>query len=948
MTFNIAENPDKLIGVRMAGLTLLDLIDHNDYSAWYEGEEEAGDKRFIYVYTDREMRQKERNKIQGFRTIDDPIVQIEGNHLQLYIIIGNHRIVMPRRSREYLLATQTMPKYIGDYEVLGVLGRGYKGITFECRRKGVVRTTYALKLTIAQEYKDRSPGPEIDRMADLYRNDRDHFPSILDAGDWRQDELGQDFVYFVEEKLGGKTFDKFLLENDDQVTVSFIETFIREMLAALTTLQDLDLMHDDLHSGNIMIRDSHAGARIGIIDLGSSKNLGTSKKDRDDIRNLASHISQLLNIIEFRGEPKTGYEEYIIFGCKGLHALMSDDDPMRRPERARDLLGKFMDIIPKGSLRQELKHPFDFGNAEEVLDNDLLQKLSATSFPWKDKIESSSNLLVIGPRGCGKTTVFRSMSFTCLADAGKIEDAMSRAYIGLYISCNKEFRLRFSSIHDDTLKKRENEIRHYFNLLVLREFTKSLNAAKIANKMSAGDIERFCQFIRDNIFIDLSKNIKSESILDEIEGELVRLIGQARMSILGDKGMDNLTNQGFIEDLAMFSRERISAFTGKLLFLFVDDYTERKIPAEIQRALNHILFVPNSSYKSKLSSEVFGVLHDQSLGSFFDQDRDYKEINLGTFYIALPDQQKKDFIMEIVDTRLKLCGYEGRVQDIIGQSLYPDKNLARSLKCEFEKRAELREKRKTQLLDDGLDLQIEEELKTLQKKTYYHGWDTICDLCTGDISNILEILDRIYTECGIQKASRNLIPSPKQNSIIQKYSLQYLNKIKGIPLYGKNLFEIVDAFGNMSSRLFKEYPRIDRGVERQDPYQLIRIEMDEGYNKIAETSLKNYRQIYEKDQAGVDPDILWILLQRYSVFIDADESRSRRNTLSRKILLRRLFCPAFNISLTNSECFTLDKYKWGKFCSDPKGTADRYVKDVIEKKTSNGRPELVPTLPFDN
>jgi hypothetical protein len=86
------------------------------------------------------------------------------------------------------------------------------------------------------------------------------------------------------------------------------------------------------------------------------------------------------------------------------------------------ILDHFERSFGHGAVRQQLIHPFDFGNAEEVMDNSLLYSLAAKTFPWRDQIESSSHLLVIGPRGCGKTTVFRSLSFKCLADADQIDD----------------------------------------------------------------------------------------------------------------------------------------------------------------------------------------------------------------------------------------------------------------------------------------------------------------------------------------------------------------------------------------------------------------------------------------------------------------------------------------------------------------------------------------------
>ena len=228
------------------------------------------------------------------------------------------------------------------------------------------------------------------------------------------------------------TLEKYLETHKGDLSVGFLEQFVREMLAALSIVQDCHLMHDDLHAGNIMINDSLTGWRPILIDFGSTKPLGPSKKEREDIRSFASHVANILNLLEAQLIPRTRYDELVLKACQGMLAKISDDDPMRRPDSAREILDHFNNSFQTGEIRQILQRPFDFGNAEEILDNELLYSLAAKHFPWRDKIESSANLLIIGPRGCGKTTVFRSMSFNCLADVGRIDEALSQSYIGLY------------------------------------------------------------------------------------------------------------------------------------------------------------------------------------------------------------------------------------------------------------------------------------------------------------------------------------------------------------------------------------------------------------------------------------------------------------------------------------------------------------------------------------
>jgi len=212
-------------------------------------------------------------------------------------------------------------------------------------------------------------------------------------------------------------------------------------------------------------------------------------------------------------------------------AKISDEDPMRRPDRAQDILDHFDNSFQIGSSSQKLQRPFDFGNAEEILDNELLYRLAAKHFPWRDKIESSANLLIIGPRGCGKTTVFRSMSFTCLADAERIEEALAQSYIGLYISCNKDFRQRFSAIDRELLKKHATEILHYFNLLVSREFVMALAACLRAGRLGETDVGIVRQFFHRYLGIHVAASKEQHLVFSELHSAIVRLIFTTRVAL---------------------------------------------------------------------------------------------------------------------------------------------------------------------------------------------------------------------------------------------------------------------------------------------------------------------------------------------------------------------------------------------------------------------------------
>ena len=283
---DLLENPEAILNKRIAGLTVTRWLDADNISAWYEAKEDAGTQSNLYIYLTLQDRESNIPRIHGFRTCIDETIDIDGSTVKIFCAIGDYRICMPRPIKDYLICENTRPPDVAGYEIIEYLGSGFKGVTYKVRRKTGTRTAYALKLTIAEEYQDRSYLPEVDRMVDLAYNDRDHFPQVHDCGEWQAEiqGTGYKFIYFVEDCISGLTLDKHLIEHGSKLTATFLEKFIDEMLAALTVMEALDLMHDDLHAGNIIICSSLAGDRPCLIDFGSTKRRNNTRKVRDDIR----------------------------------------------------------------------------------------------------------------------------------------------------------------------------------------------------------------------------------------------------------------------------------------------------------------------------------------------------------------------------------------------------------------------------------------------------------------------------------------------------------------------------------------------------------------------------------------------------------------------------------------------------------------------------------------
>jgi hypothetical protein len=174
-------NEMALLGKKVAGYTVDMLLNADAECQWYQVHADNGDKAILYVYKSREERDASCPNVHGFRTSIDQEVQ-DAPHSRLFANLGDHRLMMPLHLRVLLTESDSRPSSIEDYTIERVLGYGFKGVTYEVRRTKGPHTPYALKLTIAEEYDGRTYLPEVDRMVDVAKRDRDHFPQIHACG----------------------------------------------------------------------------------------------------------------------------------------------------------------------------------------------------------------------------------------------------------------------------------------------------------------------------------------------------------------------------------------------------------------------------------------------------------------------------------------------------------------------------------------------------------------------------------------------------------------------------------------------------------------------------------------------------------------------------------------------------------------------------------------------
>lgn len=713
---------------------------------------------------------------------------------------------------------------------------------------------------------------------------------VTDLREWKDPDLKLEAMVFISDFVVGQSLRKFIQFQSTQIDVAFVQEFLVTMLELLNEMTSLNIEHGDLHEGNILVEDrsySLTGPRFAfrVTDFGV-KRITSDVIAEDDFVQAANITRRLLSNVDYQAAAPRDKFYYNAFNNDFVARHLVERDTTRDPiarnpramyERLQSLQFEF--DASTGEAEARLISPFDFLSCEQIGDAPaLLQALYSERFLGLDEIASRNNTIVTGPRGCGKSTVFKCLS---LKHRVRVEGARpeNTEYMGIYYRCD-DLYFSFPRYSAPSRIEAVDLPCHFVTATLLSELLDVVESW--STRYFPEDFARLEPVATSRIWEAIGIDPPAKPGAEKFVGVRSELAKQRTRAVEKFR-FANDEKQKFGRYFGVEVLGRVCADLGKALpyladrpiYFFIDDYSSPKITKALQANLNRIFLqrLPSCFFKLSTESPVSYSREDID-GKIYVEGREFSMHNLGLVYLHSPLEPKISFIEDVFRRRLSAA-----VTD------YPVKEIG-------------------QLLGSNADINFNEEARRIREgqKIELWGKETLARLCSGDIHYLIQLVREMVTAAGGEDHLRGTTEIPKiprrgQNRAIREAAGVFLKNLRSIPKHGDQVVAIVTAFGNVAkSYLLYRDSRNEKG---NPPHQASRIEPYESFELSPEA-----KELYDE-------------LLRYSVFIEDFRGKSRRGKVVPRLYLRRFLIPHFNLTFGLRDSVSISPLEFGEFLLKP-------------------------------
>ena len=712
--------------------------------------------------------------------------------------------------------------------------------------------------------------------------------------EWKDRTAAIDCIVLVFPFIEGRSLRETLADKSSPLTVAFISICLETLLELLAEMNARGISHGDLHTGNIIVEHKRFALRdspyvFRVTDFGVADVTG-DPNPRDDFHQTGAVLHEMLAAVDFQA-PGAPEDKYAFLQLRDLFVRsLTDDDPTRNPfARRADLLFTELRSLPakfrnSDAGRVEMTSPFDFLSCEQIGDAALLEALYSHLFLGIEVVCGRNNMILTGPRGCGKSTVFKSLSLPHRLKVGGALPAEVE-FIGIYYRCDD---LYFAFPGYGLPERREAwDVPLHF-------ITATLLGLSIEAVGEWADIYFRDEFLRvqssvcaklwDAIGLNPPQQPGAFSfavLIRELQKQRKKATERQKVAHQLDRGLGYNFGVGTLTKACEVISKGFSFLRERPIYFFVDDYSSPKISVDLQRNLNRVLTqrTPFCFFKISTESPVSFEREDVD-GKHYPEGREFELLNLGVVFLQASDDKKLGFVADVFGRRFAKAAERfpvARLEDLLGKNREQSHNdYARQI-------------RRSALAD--------------APKPVLWGQETLCDLCSGDIHYLIGLVRDMVVRTGGAEIENSTetprVPKEAQNREIRTAAGSFLKSLTGVVKHGDRLKRIVEAFGTVAYThlLYRDAP--NQNEQSPIPKQATRIEP------------------LEEPRLTADAERIYNELLRYSVFIEDVRGKSRRGHVVARLHLRRLLIPHFNLTFSTRDSIELEPSQIEVLLNDP-------------------------------
>ena len=732
----------------------------------------------------------------------------------------------------------------------------------------------------------------------------------------------EQYIYIIWDYIPGKSL-RQLIENKEitmQLLINVIETALKVFFAC----GQLGIQHGDFHSGNILIQDVNELSfvpnvrEVWITDFG----YGTFSNEippMDDYKGLARIIQQSLEAIDVHSLEKEDRIKYIALKNEFPKYLLEENEVEEEYARnPRKLYEKMLQMfIEQPDLSGEEKNVGDYLAAELIGDRyDEWDALFVPKFLAVDDLLDRNICVLTGLRGCGKTMMFRRLSFDFQSKLGKSGIRGEDGFVGFYLNA-RTIAEAFPWLPDRKESDARKQVINFFHLKCIIEVLSWLRLhVKEDIQLDWGWLyQYFSAFYDTTLFVAKTVEASINSILECCNKELQKSKLDDRYENCGW----HFTDYDCLEQFMGIIQKNCPFAFERSFYFFLDDYSTPLVTEATQHIINPVIFRRNSVVYFKISTESTESFEKIGLnGKPLEDGSDYKLIELGMVSLTQKEEDVRDIISAIFEKRIKrsyaFSNFELTLQNFLGNTHLTN-----------VKRAEL--------------------IRENDKQTLYYGVEDFCSIWSSDIRELIKIFADMISKQGDTsiefKRQRNfseecqpIIDFRIQDHVLREAGGRFVDALptavnpsrrkehKKKKTYGEHLFDIVMAVQEMA--YFDLQEKDSKNQMKTPPKQARKIELTSANGELSEEARDYYRGLI-----------------RYGVFVQDHRAKSVRGTVATRLYLRSLLIPYCRITFSKRDSITLDWREFESLLMSPNEFKEEYKKKKRKGKgTIKGQMSL--------